>query len=264
MKVSLMTTFVAGSVAAAAGVASAAIEPFTGYSGNLWGNNGGSASGSIAWTSAWGDTGFGNSPDIASGSLGTVNTVTSSDPYASKTLGYLEATRSFTPQSNTVVYVSSLVQIGSFASADNFGGIGLFEGGTEKFLVGQRYQATQWGATTSNLTDGGGQDSATSIVSDTTALLTVKIDQVNNQLTMWVNPDFAQTEGANTPAFIQTWSDGNDDIDQIRLRGGNFNAGSAVWRFDNIEVSGSTPFVPEPASLAMLGLGGLAMLRRRK
>ena len=42
----------------------------------------------------------------------------------------------------------------------------------------------------------------------------------------------------------------------------DYNNNSGNWRFDNITISGTA--VPEPASLGLLGLGGLSLLRRRR
>lgn len=47
---------------------------------------------------------------------------------------------------------------------------------------------------------------------------------------------------------------------------GTQNSGGAtrLWGFDNISVSGTTIPVPEPSSTALLGLGGLALILRRR
>src|SRR5690606_15672534 len=76
---------------------------------------------------------------------------------------------------------------------------------------------------------------------------------------LWVNPDLSQTEAANeVSAGIQATL---ETIDVVRLR---TNWTNAAWSFDNLEVTTSSPFVPEPgAALGLSGLGGLALLRRR-
>ena len=51
---------------------------------------------------------------------------------------------------------------------------------------------------------------------------------------------------------VRFYFDGNDD-----------QPGSGQHRFDNIVVNGNS-VVPEPSSLAMLGLGGLAIVSRRR
>jgi hypothetical protein len=37
-----------------------------------------------------------------------------------------------------------------------------------------------------------------------------------------------------------------------------------VQHVDNIYLGNNSPFIPEPASLALVGLGGLALLARRR
>lgn len=54
-------------------------------------------------------------------------------------------------------------------------------------------------------------------------------------------------------------SDGN----YASAAGGDYNNQSGNWRFDNVTISGNPSAVPEPASLGLLGLLGMGMLRRR-
>ncbi len=61
--------------------------------------------------------------------------------------------------------------------------------------------------------------------------------------------------GANT--FAQTFA----NVTTFRIDFQGLAPGGMDSHFDNIGVNG---FVPEPASLALVGLGGLAMLRRRR
>jgi len=261
------------------GMAEAAFEGFTGYdtgsggNGSTFTNNGGSTTGSIAWTGAWGEAGSNQSAAVLDFNLGTVNTVTSVNPTAEFEVGgnTLESIRGFDAQANqSAVYVSTLIALGKDGGADttnSFGGIGLFEGGTEKFLIGQRFGATNWGATASGDLGGDGNDSSVAIGNFSTALLVAKVDQVSNQLTFWVNPDFAQAEGDNVAAFTLSWDGSDDDdIDTLRLRGGDANTGNK-WQFDNVEVTLASPFfvIPSPTALpAGLMLLTLAGMRRRR
>jgi hypothetical protein len=259
-------------LAATAITVRAAVDDFTGYSGSLFGESGGATSGGIAWTGGWGDTGFGFSADVVASALGTVNTESSVDPFVERTLtsgNNLGSTRGFDLQQGQVVYVWGLLsfgQSGGFQPANSFGGIGLYGGTTEKFLIGQRFGESDWGVTSANL-NGAGQNSSTAIGNFTTALLLVRIDQVNNDLTFWVNPDFSllESDPANNPAFTFNYGSNNDDIDTLHIRGGNTDNGN-IYQFDNLNISGANPFaIPEPSSMAFVALGvlGLWGLRRR-
>jgi PEP-CTERM motif len=58
------------------------------------------------------------------------------------------------------------------------------------------------------------------------------------------------------------YSSTNGDGNYASAAGGDYNNSSGNWSFNNITVSG-TP-VPEPASVGLLGLSGLALLARRR
>jgi hypothetical protein len=255
------------------------VDNFTGYSGSLYGQNGGNSSGGIFWTGSWGDQGFASSPNVVPNALGSVNGFGSTAPYVEYPLdnsqggiNVLEATRGFSSQSGqSAIFVYGLVAVGgasggNFSANNSYGGIGLYAGGTEQFLVGERYQSGNWGATASGNLNGSGQDSSVAIQTFTTTLLLAEINQQTDTLTFWVNPDFNLTAAQNTPAFSVNFGTGDSTIDTIRLRGGSTNDGNK-WQFDNINVTQVAPFaVPEPsgASLIVVGLAGLVCLRRRK
>ena len=103
-----------------AGPAQASLDNFDGYTGTLYGQNGGSASGGISWTSPWGDQGFGSSPYIVQNPLGSINGFASSTPYVEYPvdnsqggLNVLEAIRGFTSQAGQpAIYVYGLVSVG--------------------------------------------------------------------------------------------------------------------------------------------------------
>lgn len=276
MKIKLLALLVISSVFLQQ--SQAAVDDFTGYSGSLYGNNGGNASGSISWTGAWSDQGFASSPNVINGALGTVNGFSSSAPYVEYPLNnsqgginVLEATRGFTFQSGNTLFIYGLVAVGNSGTlntSSSFGGIDLYEGSTEKLLIGERFGQSDWGATTSSALGSSGNNSTVSLGNYTTALIVGKLDQSANQFTFWVNPDFSKTESLNAPAFSLSWNSGDDDdVDTIRLRGGNANNGN-TWQFDNINMTQISPFaVPEPSTLAIAGLSGLAALlviRRRR
>jgi len=85
--------------------------------------------------------------------LGTVNTVASATPYVEYPLNnsmgginILEATRTLASTvSSGTIYVYGLMAVGgagggSFSTANSYGGIGLYNGTSEKFLIGERWQ----------------------------------------------------------------------------------------------------------------------------
>jgi hypothetical protein len=66
----------------------------------------------------------------------------------------------------------------------------------------------------------------------------------------------------NDPNFAVEIVDASTLGDCVNTSGGALNNSSGNWRFDNVAISG-TP-VPEPASVGLLGLAGLALLNRRR
>ena len=261
--------------------AQAAVDNFDGYSGSLFGENGGSASGTISWTSSWTDPGPNSSATIIPAAMGSINGFASSDPFAeyqlttsTSNIDQHESTRTFTPQTGTsTVYVYGLISVGRTGGVNttgSFGGFGIYSGGSELFLIGERFELGVWGiqvnGTNLNGTSG---DSTVSLGNFTTTLLVAAIDQAANTISLFVNPDFSQTIAANSAAFTLNYGGNNDSFDTIRLRAGNENTGN-TWQYDNINVTDVSPFaaVPEPSSLSLLAgpaiLGAWFYVRRRR
>ncbi len=248
----------------------AAADYFDGYTDTLYNQGGGISSGGIDWVYPWGDGGFGQSAYIVDGAIGPVNNYLSFSPYAEFTLDSfapLESIRSFTPQSNdNALYIYALVSFHGTPGQDSYGGLGLYNNGDEKFLIGQRYNSTTWGVETQNL-NGAGMSSTVPLGDFTSTLLLARINQFDNLLTFWVNPDFGlpASDVTNTPAFTFDYGPGVDDLENVRLRGGNVGNGNK-WQFDDINVTLDSPFapeIPEPASVATVVLGSTAHALRR-
>ena len=90
--------------------------------------------------------------------------------------------------------------------------------------------------------------------------LAAAIDYDGNELRMWVDPDGSDYDngvGDNTADAVAAYTGGNWN-NQVRLASGN----NVLW--DDLIVATTFSEVPEPATLMLLGLGGLALYLRRR
>ncbi len=78
----------------------------------------------------------------------------------------------------------------------------------------------------------------------------------------WINPSLADS-GAPSVTFTNADSGGLDGF--FLRQGGSWDNGGASWTADNLIVATTfAEVVPEPSSTALLGLGGLALILRRR
>lgn len=108
-----------------------------------------------------------------------------------------------------------------------------------------------------------GATSVTTFALNTTARIVGFADGTGT-VSAWINPS---TGDLGTPDVTFTNADVGDLTSFYFRQGGNWDNGAAAWTADNLIVA--TTFtevipVPEPSSIALLGLAGLATLLRRR
>ena len=119
-----------------------------------------------------------------------------------------------------------------------------------------------WGDSVWGMASGGVTESTIDITTQVPTLLVMRIDQVAGENRVWINPDLTGDVPLDATADIVRNVE-NNNIAQIHYAGNSAN----VVEYTDVSVyyGGDTPFnVPEPATMSLLALGGVAMLRRRK
>ena len=138
-----------------------------------------------------------------------------------------------------------------------FAGVQLYNGNSERIGAGN-----DWAPVNIGFVGGSGfadNETSTPYVVGQTYRLVVKVEFFggdDDDLFLWVDP-------ASEADPADAIDSGNTVFNNIRLRAGN---SSGLVGFENIVFA--TTFaeaaIPEPSSLALLGLGGLCVLRRRR
>jgi hypothetical protein len=84
----------------------------------------------------------------------------------------------------------------------------------------------------------------------------------------WNNQITASFSGVSAdPNFAMEIVNASTGTDNVGVSGSPYNNSSGNWRYDNVDITGTVIAAPEPTTLALAGLGGLASLvavRRRK
>jgi len=157
-----------------------------------------------------------------------------------------------------VVFIT--VDMNRSSTASSWSGVSAMDFGEERLFFGVR--GLDAAADTVGLEISGGVSANTgiSIADDSWSTIIAVLDFDNDLVGIWVNPDGADAwDGTGGTADATLAYTGTNWNSSTRIQSG------AETSWDNFKVS--TTFadaVPEPSSAALLGLGGLALILRRR
>jgi len=126
------------------------------------------------------------------------------------------------------------------------------------------------GITFNNVAFSIGANTGISLANNSTSLNTVNGWYGHATAQDWftgLSANITDPAAANNPNFAIEMVNASTGADNVAAAGTALNNSSGNWRFDNIIISGAVIPAPEPTTLALAGLGGLAALvavRRRK
>lgn len=261
----------ASALATSAGAVPLVYEGFDYAAGEtLAGKNGGTGwrvgeSGGATWDNPNGSaSAWGGNASVATGGLTYTDSQgnaleTSGNSHLVVTGGSTSANRMFRenrPIPDTATFwISVLAQRTGNANAEAIGFLQHSGWGGDVRFFGQTRDGNDWRL------QGG---SASGDVSGALSFLLIKWDRVSNAASLWVNPRLDGEGNLGAADSTATWTPG-DDLRRIEFRADS-GAGLLLDEYRmGTTFADVTPFVvPEPASLAMIALGGLACAARRR
>ena len=260
MKTTLIGTLAIGAASAAMiGAASASViasDDFTYADGALSGQNAGTG-----WASAWEKRGGTNTDAVTSG----VGSATGDNSAVFDNQGVTYRTLSSTVTATGVTWVTVDMAFTAGNGGSSFIAIYLGLGdpppagdptGGGQWSVGEQWGSTNWGV-------GSGADSTVPVSTDAAALHTLlfKIDHDAGKTDLWVNAADGALGAADSTNNLAPGA-----FDTVMFRAGGAGGTTRTVAFDNLIIADTLAdvHVPEPSSAALLGLGGLALLRRRR